>query len=272
MTLKRLCALASSTLLLVGCSAALPNPAKSAPLSARPTVTASSSKATTATAIATTTTVHTVTSTITQTPAAPTIKTQIIGINVMDAEGKLKPEYTFNNKELASTLNIDCGQYSPVGLSYGTYYCSPTAAGLQACWKDPNPPAGTRHLLCIRSYQDTEVIVIEPTRLDTTPKVAPLPMPLNLELADGSIWIHRNGGAGNYTYPGYYISYYCRSGCGPYTSGDKAILVYENSGLTKNGDTWYAEVGETGATSSQAYPIPTKIAVKTAWFITNEPV
>lgn len=282
----RTLALTSACLLLSGCSLGMPLPTGSTPTStttAARTTTASptvrTASATTSRPTASTTRSASPTPIPAPSSASPSTRrpgtvTQIVEINILDGNGKLKAGYTFDNTELGGNPYADCTSPSSMATSAGTYACSPSAAGLHACWRDPVPPAGTQHLVCLRSAVDTTVVVVEPLKLAESTPHPGNPRPLTIELADGSIWNARNGGAAGYTAEGFVVSYLCATGCEPYRAKNLVVVSPVTPGVdefVKEAGEWRAHLAQTG-TAPTGYPAPTLIPITRAWFITTKPV
>lgn len=185
--------------------------------------------------------------------------TRVTTINILSG-GQLKPGYTV--KAETNTVE-DCtyDQGSPAGMTANTHSCGTVAAYMPACWADPSR-ANT--LLCLSHGWDTTVRRIPVTGLHPTPKVAD-PIPLSVELTDGSRWFLRIGGAWDAVPDGYYASYGCLEKCDGHAN---QVLVASESGRTFDTSkaTWTALIAKTGR-DPRALPRPTTTPVAQVWFI-----
>lgn len=255
------------TLLVVGCSASLdvPSPVEPAPSS----TTSSPSAAPAPTTTITTPPATTVTVTTTPSPSSAPVITQIDYVNALKSDGTLHQKYTFDNSLLA-TVHPECREASYAAKESGIYMCTPYSNNLPACWKDPHPPTGTHHLICLRNATDTNAIVIEPSVVAPSVAAPSNPVPLNAELADGSLWrLILSSGARDVTVPGYMVTYSCITGCSPYSAHGRAIVSNTANNFTVTGNTWFATVAETGP-GTLAPPI--QVPVKRVWFATVYPI
>lgn len=138
---------------------------------------------------------------------------------------------------------ISCGsEPSRAGATTNTYTCGSTADAAVACVVDTD---GT-HLLCLNDPWRKKA-----TRFTLTSAAPPSPkpanpLPLGIELADGSRWFMRAGGAWSSGPKDAIPMYGCTSGC----AQNEALFMPDGSSpddvILKEGDTWSARRGPMG--------------------------
>lgn len=153
----------------------------------------------------------------------------------------------------------DCSTPSPSAVADDVYYCSPTAAGANACW--PSTPGS---LLCVDNpwtmglhrvtYDGPLPPVAAPTTAD----------PFALTLDDGTQCLFRNGGAWGGRADGYVGVY----GCGNPPGANPAVLWRPDSGagscIDRSAPAWTVKVGRLGAPGA-VFPPPETRAVTAVW-------
>ena len=136
-------------------------------------------------------------------PAAATVSaanaaqvTRRVTLAPVDRRGQPVRGWTVDRSAEDPDAAIDCGDIrqaypSPAAVSGDIYYCSPSAAGADACWPTPQP----RRMLCLRDPERTTLTALTAQAL--VAKVSPPrnPAPLGLVLANGDHCRLRNGGA-----------------------------------------------------------------------------
>lgn len=154
----------------------------------------------------------------------------------------------------------DCATPSPSATADNVYYCSPSAAGANACW--PSTPGS---LLCVdnpwdkRLHRVTYGGPLPPVQHPATPD------PFALTLDDGTHCLFRNGGAWGGRADGYVGAY----GCGD-TVTNVAVLWLPDQGagtcIDRSGPVWTVKVGPLGAPGDDRFPPPQTRAVTAVWF------
>jgi hypothetical protein len=154
----------------------------------------------------------------------------------------------------------DCTTPSPSAVADNVYYCSPTAAGANACW--PSMPG---LLLCVDNPWDQRLHRV--TYDGPLPPVQPTatPDPFALALDDGSHCLFRNGGAWGSRADGYEGVYSCDGGPVP----NLRVLWLPSQGagtcIDRSSAVWTVKVGQLGAPGA-VLPPPQTRAVTAAWF------
>ncbi len=154
----------------------------------------------------------------------------------------------------------ECTTPSPSAVADDVYYCSPSAAGANACW--PSTPGS---LLCIddpwdkRLHRVTYGGPLPPVQRPATPD------PFALTLDDGTHCLFRNGGAWGGRADGYVGAY----GCGDAVTNE-AVLWLPDQGagtcIDRSGPLWTVKVGPLGVPGNDSFPPPRTRAVTAAWF------
>ncbi|ONH26148.1 hypothetical protein BL253_25390 [Pseudofrankia asymbiotica] len=168
--------------------------------------------------------------------------TRRVNLAPVDRRGQATTGWTIDGSDDDPSSPIDCGDTSrvspsPAAVSGDIYYCSPSAAGADACW--PTPQA--QRMLCLRDPFTTTLDALTAQAL--VAKVSPPkdPAPLGLLLANGDHCRLRDGGAWSSPegHPDYVGSY----SCGPH--GD--VWAPQNSstgGINKTVNRWTVLVGD----------------------------
>ncbi|CAO5252146.1 hypothetical protein [Frankia sp. AgKG'84/4] len=149
-------------------------------------------------------------------PAAPPgAATRQVPLAPVDQRGQVASGWSVDESGDDPGSPIDCGDTSraypsPAGVSGDIYYCSPSAAGADACWPTPRP----RRMLCLRDPFTTTLSALTATALVARVPAASSPVPLGLRLADGDRCRLRDGGAWSSpeSHPDYVGSYSCDRG------------------------------------------------------------
>jgi hypothetical protein len=153
----------------------------------------------------------------------------------------------------------DCTTPSPSAVANDVYYCSPSAAGANACW--PSMPGS---LLCVDNPWTKSLHRV--TYGGPLPPVQPTatPDPFALTLDDGTNCLFRNGGAWGGRADGYVGVY----GCGANGGGNPAVLWLPSQGagtcIDRSSPVWTVKVGQLGEPNA-AFPPPQTRAVTSAW-------
>ncbi|WP_313716700.1 hypothetical protein [Arsenicicoccus bolidensis] len=176
------------------------------------------------------------------------------------------PDGGWKVEESADALSCG-GEPSLVATSARTYHCGPSAASAVACVADN----GGSHILCaMQPWARKATRFSVDGTLPTTSKPAN-PVPLGIELADGSRWFIRSGGAWPPGPQETAAMYSCSEGCG---GESEALLTapgnLDDFGLIKEGDIWYARRGPLGYDTVKTGKI-TKERITKAWFIRAAP-
>lgn len=153
----------------------------------------------------------------------------------------------------------DCSTPSPSAVADDVYYCSPTAAGANACW--PSTPGS---LLCVDNpwtmsmHRVTYDGPLPPVRANANPD------PFALTLDDGTQCLFRNGGAWGGRADGYVGVY----GCGSPPGANPAVLWLPDSGpgtcIDRSSPVWTVKVGRLGEPGA-VFPPPQTRAVTAVW-------
>lgn len=139
-------------------------------------------------------------------------------------------------------LTITCAPASPspVSITAGVAFCSPSAASALACW--PSPGA---HALCLADVESKALNRFPVAGAFPLPPAAADPGPLSLELTDGSTCDYRDGGTGARldANPSWVIYYYC--------SGNQAAFAPPDSSAVDTGDPlWTVAVASADGTGA----------------------
>jgi hypothetical protein len=184
--------------------------------------------------------------------------TQVITINILSG-GKVRSGFTITD-ETGTTADCTGDSGSPAGTTPNTHMCGDNASYMAACWADPSRSST---VLCLNHGWDTTLRRIHVTGLHATPKVAD-PQPLGVELADGSRWMLRIGGAWDAVPDSYTGSYSCTDKCDLHPN---RVLVSDTTGTFNTSQPqWTALIAQHGSTSA-TLPPPTNAAVARVWYI-----
>lgn len=204
---------------------------------------------------------------VTVTPPPPA--TTVNNISAVSADGKIMPGYTLGESRYDDDIEANnCDEPSGAGISPDTYGCESSVFGADACWLGADDD-----LICIDEPWDSQLYVLPIVgKMPSTAK-AEDPVPLGLQLEDGSRFRLRNGPAYSGVDPdGFRNIYRCVSGpCGD--DPGKTFAVMEADGqppLNTTTDAWTVLVGQMLKDSSQdpsAVPQPEPSVVTRAWFI-----
>ncbi len=145
----------------------------------------------------------------------PGAATRQVSLAPVDQRGQVTSGWRVDESEDDPDSPIDCGDTSraypsPAGVSGDIYYCSPSAAGADACWPTPRP----RRMLCLRDPFSTTLWALTATALVARVPPTSRPAPLGLRLADGDSCRLRDGGAWGSpeSHPDYVGYYSCDQG------------------------------------------------------------
>ncbi|MCK9894202.1 hypothetical protein [Frankia sp. AgB32] len=141
--------------------------------------------------------------------------TRQVTLAPVDQRGQVTSGWSVDERDDDPDSPIDCGDTSqaypsPAGVSGDIYYCSPSAAGADACWPTPRP----RRMLCLHDPFATTLSALTATALVAKVPPAGNPVPLGLRLADGDRCRLRDGGAWGSpeNHPDYVGYYSCGQG------------------------------------------------------------
>lgn len=192
-------------------------------------------------------------------------KTEVIIVEPFNDDGTKKAEYSVDD---AARRPVDCssGLPSDSGVTPGTYMCGGTSDSAYACFA-----AGEESLLCLYSAMDETLYLYEATGIAAETPVPDEPLPLNVELADGTIWDLRQGGSWNFTPEGTTGMYDCHEGSCPDDAGLTLVQVDGQPVFNESGDVWTAHQAESG-TDPATLPAPTTVEVVRVWFIGDGPI
>lgn len=191
------------------------------------------------------------------TTAAPA--TEVVDINIL-SKGVLDPRYTVIN-DVTTPLNCTYLDASPVARTTGVVRCGSVADSAFACWRHPTK---TNSTLCLGDPWGAKVTERTTTGL---PAVLPPPttdvMPFGVELADGSRWWKRMGGAWDPTPEGTFAAYGCvvDSGCSMHEA-----LAGDDQGFLKGKDGNQQVLRVTMGSDAAALPAPHLTQVRKLYF------
>lgn len=211
-------------------------------------------------------------------PITPTPVTRTIRI-IIDpfTDVGLKPGWSFD-KNRASQQTVDCTYDggSPYSLGIATHRCGATADGANACWASQWSLA---ELWCLDSSRPSshKLWTIRAENVNDDTPAARNPMPLFLELQDGSRWWARTGGAWGGRDDGYDPIYGCANelgACAPDKQNATQLTILmkvdshgHGTPVDKRFATWRVLVGQiSGDLRTHVLP-PVWMPVTRAWFM-----
>lgn len=199
------------------------------------------------------------TPTPTPTPVATGPATQVQQVSPFSSDGQLMGEFTIGTATGSPVVCTD-DKGSPNGSTTDTHACGPASLRAQACWKSPVAADNGAALYCLTNPWSTALVKRPATSIPpTTPRVAD-PLPLGVELGDGSRWAYYAGG-GWPAYPeGHTALYECVQGC---RRGQALGHVTGQPAVNKSQPAWTMVRLDADGTG------PTPVAVRTAWFIAS---
>lgn len=190
--------------------------------------------------------------------SSATAGTQTILINPFNADGSVSDAYSVEAGEVGP---VDCssGEPSPFALSPNTHSCGSTSDSAYACWANPGEASS---LLCLYSPTGTQLASVKATGMRSTPK-ADDPVPMGIELADGSRWWLYWGGG--YASPdGTSVKYVCYEGCSAPTLA--LVQADDEPLMDKTAATWTILKSDT-ASDPSTLADPTRAEITKVWYL-----
>ena len=191
--------------------------------------------------------------------AADPAPTQVITVVAIGPGGQPINGYRESPPQGSGASVTDCSTPSPSAVADDVYYCSPSAAGANACW--PSTPGS---LLCVDNPWDRSLHRVAYSGALPPVQHPATPDPFALTLDDGTRCLFRNGGAWGGRADGYVGVY----GCGPQGGPNPAVLWLPSQGqgscIDRSQEVWTVKVGPLGAPDA-ALPPPQTRAVTAAW-------
>ncbi|GAA1230658.1 hypothetical protein GCM10009657_02700 [Oryzihumus leptocrescens] len=197
--------------------------------------------------------------------------TDVVVLDPFRRDGTLLPGWTVHNGPQSPPADCRFDTGSPAARSGGTHACGSTAAGAVACWA----PRADGHLVCAADAWDRRLFRIPAANLRPVTHAPARPVPLGLELVDGTRWSLRTGGAWGGRADGLTGAYGCVSSCaalhggsGPGTTTWVLLAPSGASAVDMDAPTWTVRRGLVGNPDVR-YPAPTPVPVRRAWFIAS---
>lgn len=178
-----------------------------------------------------------------------------------------------NVEDRTSAPAVDCqfrGGPSPYAVTPGTHRCGATADSAFACAKSR---IDSNELLCVTDPFNRQFRLVSAVNISDTPKPAN-PVPLGIQLDDGSRWVAWTGGTSDVANPpaGLIQSYVCISGNAHCRTGVAALLspFSPETGPEINPDTPQWTITLATAASFDAKPTLERHAVAAAWYVATD--
>ncbi|MFL6022726.1 MAG: hypothetical protein ACJ72O_05240 [Marmoricola sp.] len=200
--------------------------------------------------------------------ATPVARTIRIVIDPFTDVG-LKPGWSIDNSRLHKGL-VDCqGDVgAPYSLGISTHWCGANADSTNACW---TAQFSVGELWCLDPFKPSSRRMFSVTAIhvnDDTP-AAVHAVPLFVELADGSRWWARTGGAWSDGPDGLIPVYGCANAVGVCGVANSAIFTTPGSQyvhIDKSHPVWRVQVGQMGPSKT---PLPKAVwmPVSRVWFM-----
>ena len=204
----------------------------------------------------------------------PTKARAATGVVVLDPfrrDGTLLPGWSVDDRPQSTPVDCRFDTGSPAATSGGTHACGSTAAGADACWA-PRPDG---HLVCAADAWDRRLFRVPAANLRPVAHAPARPVPLGLELVDGTRWFLRQGGAWGGRADGLTAVYGCMSPCaalhggiGPGSTTWVLLAASAASAVDRGAATWTVRLGLVG-NPDVSYPAPARVPVRRAWFVAS---
>ena len=188
--------------------------------------------------------------------AALTPSTTVVKLAPVDGRGRPAAGWTVGPLGPPGELDCSLPEPSPSAVSGDIYYCSPTAANADACWRSSTPMV----MLCLWDPW-TRRLSQQQASTDVTSPVKPVthPYPIGLELSDGDHCRLRNGGSWSRQeqHPDWFGWYACQKHTAVWAPSDAKVI-------NKSSRQWTVQVGDlTGRLSTRR--------VTRAYYVTTAP-
>ena len=193
-------------------------------------------------------------------PVPKRAKTEVVVLDIYDGSGKVRSKYSV--EDYGDTA-VDCSQPSQASKGPAVFQCGNVADYLPACWKNLDPSdSGT--VLCLRRPWDTTLARVPVLGSGVDPMDGD-PVPLAVQLTDGTRWTLRLGGAwGNYgkNTIGWYAPDKAKT-------ADSNVLVKRDREplFTKTNGTWAVLRGPDVGSNFDARDKAKRIDVARVWFV-----
>ena len=184
-------------------------------------------------------------------------------VRAVAADGSLQPGWKI--EDLTGEEAMSFVGLSPNARNNRVFWYGSTADGTSACWIEDRR---AKHVLCLQDPVDRTLVRRTVAELPSEPYTSSdgsgEPRPFMVELADGSRWRDRTGGAWGATAPGWNGSAFCVARCDD--DGDVLQTSEERGPWERRRDGWYAFRGPQGDTAEDVEtPRPAKIV--RLWFV-----
>jgi hypothetical protein len=182
--------------------------------------------------------------------------TSTVNIAPVDKRGNPTSGWSIDRSR-TSQAGVDCSfnDASPSAPEGDIYYCSPVAAGADACWV----AADRVHMLCLTNPDSRTLVELTPTAMPTAAaRRTETAVPIRLDLDNGDHCRLRNGGSWGRpaSAPDLVGWYRCTKA--------QAVWGKPGDGINKSGKTWTVRTGgETGPLTEQK--------VVTAYYVATAP-
>lgn len=130
--------------------------------------------------------------------------THLVTVRPVDATGRPAPGWSVAD----DSMQVQCGEPSPVTVDPGVVSCFPTVAYALACWHAQDGG----HVLCLRDPRVRTLVRLPLTgRFSITGTQPRAAVPFALDLADGTRCAARDGGTSSDLggHPGWVATYFC---------------------------------------------------------------
>lgn len=193
-------------------------------------------------------------------PGSPTIEapvgpgTKVVTVVAVGPDGEPAAGWTVDGPG----GEVDCSYGASLAtVGEDILFCSPSAAGADVCWLDPDRVS----VLCGTDPWERRLLPYRATAPVPATAAPDVPEPWALELSNGARCRLRNGGAWGGRADDLVGAYYC--------DGESSFVLMPASGeepaVDQSSPMWTVQVGELGL-PQETFPPPTRVSVVTAYF------